>query len=87
MSIPLVVWGSKFVMLLLERFSWTVLLGGGLLGYLAGEMIDTDRAVGPFLHLTLHFPDHYLPYICIVLVMVIGKWLGWRAQNKGALRP
>lgn len=82
MSIPLVVWGSRVVIVLLERFSWAVLLGGGLLGYLAGEMIDTDGAIGPILHVNLHFPEHYLPYICVVVVMVIGKWLALRNQQK-----
>lgn len=82
MSIPLVVWGSKIVMLMIERFSWMILLGGGLLGYLAGEMIDTDGGVGPFLHVTLDFPDHYMPYICVVLVVSIGKWLNWRQKQR-----
>ena len=82
MSIPLVVWGSKIVMIMIERFSWTILLGGGLLGYLAGEMIDTDTGVGPILHGSLQFPEHYMPYICVVLVLVIGKWLTFRAAKK-----
>ena len=78
MSIPLVVWGSKIVMVIIERFSWTVLLGGALLGYLAGEMIDTDTGVGPLMHVSLGFPEHYMPYIGMVLVVTIGKWLVWR---------
>lgn len=82
MSIPLVVWGSKIVMLMIERFSWTILLGGGLLGYLAGEMIDSDSGVGPLLHVTLSFPEHYLPYIGVVLVISIGKWLVWRQGKR-----
>lgn len=82
MSIPLVVWGSKIVMVMIERFSWTILLGGALLGYLAGEMIDTDSGVGPLLHVSLGFPEHYMPYIGMVLVVSIGKWLVWRQGKR-----
>jgi len=31
--------------------------------------------VGPFLHDSLGFPEHYLPYIGVVLVLAVGKWL------------
>lgn len=82
MSIPLVVWGSKIVMMMIERFSWMILLGGGLLGYLAGEMIDTDSGVGPILHTDLNFPAHYMPYIGVVVVLAIGKWLVARQNRK-----
>lgn len=81
LSIPLVVWGSRIVMLMIDRFSWMIIIGGGLLGYLAGEMIDTDAGVGPLLHASLSFPEHYLPYICVVLVLVIGKWLSLRQKK------
>ena len=82
MSIPLVVWGSKVVMMMIERFAWTIMVGGGLLGYLAGEMIDTDTGVGPFLHDSLGFPEHYLPYIGVVLVLAVGKWLVVRSERR-----
>lgn len=82
MSIPLVVWGSRIVMLMIERFAWTILLGGALLGYLAGEMIDTDTGVGPLLHVSLGFPEHYLPFICLVFVLAVGKWLVWRQEKR-----
>ena len=42
-SIPLVVVGSQLIMKLIERFPWLVVAGGGLLGYIAGEMIVDGR--------------------------------------------
>ncbi len=44
LSIPLVVWGSGVLARLMERFRWIVWLGGGVLGYVAGEMIFKTRS-------------------------------------------
>ena len=44
-SIPLVVVGSQLIMKLIERFPSLVVAGGGLLGYIAGEIAIEDAAV------------------------------------------
>ncbi len=46
LSIPIVVWGSGLLARLMARFTWIIWLGGGVLGYVAGEMILNDAAVG-----------------------------------------
>ena len=38
-SIPIVIMGSQIITPLLRRFPWLVYVGGGLLGYIAGEMV------------------------------------------------
>jgi predicted tellurium resistance membrane protein TerC len=81
LSIPLVVWGSKIVLTLMQRFPWIVVAGGGLLGYLAGEMIQTDPVAAPF-WATLGTPPHLLAWVGVVLVIGIGKVLTWRMANK-----
>jgi YjbE family integral membrane protein len=45
LSLPIVVGGSGLVATLMNRFGWVVALAGGVLGYVAGEMIVEDRAV------------------------------------------
>jgi YjbE family integral membrane protein len=45
LSLPLVVWGSGLLARLMNRFPWIVWLGGGVLGYVAVEMIFDDRWV------------------------------------------
>jgi YjbE family integral membrane protein len=42
LSIPIVVWGSGLLARLMNRFAWIIWLGGGVLGYVAGEMILAD---------------------------------------------
>ena len=81
LSIPLVVWGSKIVLTLMQRFPWIVVAGGGLLGYLAGEMIQTDPVAVP-LWASLGTPPHLLAWVGVVLVIGIGKVLTWRMANK-----
>jgi YjbE family integral membrane protein len=45
LSIPLVVWGSALLSKLMARFVWIIWLGGGVLGYVAGDLIIKDPTV------------------------------------------
>jgi YjbE family integral membrane protein len=45
-SIPLIVFGSTLLIRVMERLPFIITLGAGLLGFLAGEMLLTDPAVG-----------------------------------------
>ena len=59
-SIPVVVWGSTLVLALIERFSFIITLGAGLLGYLGGAMMVsdptlTDRLAAALPSKLLHF--------------------------------
>jgi len=49
LSIPIVVLGSSLVMTLIKKFPWLVVAGGGLLGYIAGEMAIRDSAAAGLL--------------------------------------
>lgn len=44
-SIPIIVWGSQFVMKLMDRFPVIITAGGMLLGWIAGTMLVSDPAV------------------------------------------
>jgi YjbE family integral membrane protein len=44
LSLPLVVFGSALLSLLMDRWPWIIWLGGGVLGYVAGDMIMRDVA-------------------------------------------
>jgi YjbE family integral membrane protein len=48
-SIPIVIVGSQIIMKLIHRFPILVMAGGGLLGYVAGEMMVADPAIAPWL--------------------------------------
>jgi hypothetical protein len=44
-SIPIIVAGSKLVLAILNRFPVVVLLGGALIGWIAGSMMVTDPTI------------------------------------------
>jgi YjbE family integral membrane protein len=44
-SIPIIVWGSQFVIRLMDRFPIVITLGGMLLGWIAGTMAVGDPAL------------------------------------------
>ena len=48
-SVPIIVWGSRLVMALMDRFPLAITLGGGLLGWIGGDMMVTDIWIKPFL--------------------------------------
>jgi integral membrane protein, YjbE family len=45
LSIPIVICGSSLLARLMDRFRWIVWLGGGVLGWVAGDLAITDTLV------------------------------------------
>jgi YjbE family integral membrane protein len=74
-SIPLVVVGSQIIMKLIERFHWLVVAGGGLLGYIAGEIAIEDAAVKPWIDANAPVLHYLAPVAGIVIVVTVGVWL------------
>ena len=48
-SIPMIIAGAALIMMVLDRFPIFVWLGATLLGWIAGDVIETDPAIHPFL--------------------------------------
>jgi len=49
-SIPMIIAGAALIMVVLDRLPILVWLGALLLGWIAGDVIETDPAVQPWLH-------------------------------------
>jgi YjbE family integral membrane protein len=49
-SIPMIVAGAALIMMVLDRFPILIWLGAILLGWIAGDVIESDPAVQPLLH-------------------------------------
>jgi predicted tellurium resistance membrane protein TerC len=77
-SIPLIVWSSQLILRWMERWPWIVLLGAGLLGYVAGQMIFTDPGVIGLLPELPAWAARAAGAIGALLVVVIGRWLEQR---------
>lgn len=82
-SIPLIIFGSKIILKLMNRFPIIITLGAGLLGWVAGEMFLTDPAIHDFIE-KHHYLHNILPALGAAMVVGVGKYLGSRGRREGA---
>jgi len=87
LSIPLVIVGSQLIMKAIERFPILIVAGGGLLGYVAGEMAVTDTAIADWINANAHWLHWGLPVAGIVLVVGVARLLQARAGHKAVEPP
>ena len=73
LSLPLVVWGSGLLAKLMNRYPWIIWIGGGILGYVAGEMMLKD----PWMKDWLGELSDVLHYVVPVLLGLVLTGLGW----------
>jgi YjbE family integral membrane protein len=83
-SVPIIVWGSKVVMKLMDRFPVIVVIGAGLLGWIAGGMSVTDAASKEWVNANAAFLNWGAPVIGTLLVIAAGKRLAARTRAKTA---
>jgi YjbE family integral membrane protein len=81
-SVPIIVWGSKLVMKLMDRFPVVIVIGAGLLGWIAGDMVVTDVATRVWVDANAGFLHWLAPVLMALLVIVGGKWLAARTLVK-----
>lgn len=83
-SVPIIVWGSKLVMKLMDRFPIVIVIGAGLLGWIAGDMSVTDASTKEWVNVNAAFLHWFVPIFGALLVVIIGKRLAARTQAKMA---
>jgi YjbE family integral membrane protein len=81
MSVPIVIVGSGILATLMNRYPAIIWVGGGVLGFVAGEMLLDDRGVrwafGEAMSVALRMP--------VALVLAAGLTaIGWRLSGKHA---
>ena len=79
-SIPIVVWGSKLVLTLMDRFPVVITLGAALLGWIAGGMLLTDPAIPSLVAASIPYANYVFSITGALLVVIVGKWLGSRRE-------
>lgn len=68
-SVPVIVWGSTLFIKLINKYTWIIYLGSGVLAYTAGKMITGEMAFKPF------FEDNkaiYWLFLIVVIILTIG---------------
>jgi YjbE family integral membrane protein len=79
LSIPLIVFGSRLVLTVLNRFPALVVAGAALLGWLAGEIMTGDVLVVKLFPEVGHGAQRIAAVIGAALVVAVGTWLKRRA--------
>jgi len=82
-TIPLILFGAAMIMKLMERFPILIIIGAGLLGYVAGEMATSDPLVKAF------FEEHSIlerivPIVGALFVVITGKVIERRHKARAA---
>ncbi len=74
-SIPMVVYGAKMLIKLIERFPIIVPAGAALIGFIGGEVIVTDKAFELWLMREAAWLHHLAPVLGAVMVIVVSRVL------------
>lgn len=77
-SIPIIVWGSQLVLKLMDRFPVIIVLGGMLLGWIAGGMIQSDPGLEDYLPQTDAW-QYGMSIAGALLVLAIGQLMKARS--------
>jgi YjbE family integral membrane protein len=81
LSLPLVVFGSALLSLCMERWPWVIWLGGGVLGYVAGDMIMRDASEWVT---TSHGWSVAVSLTLGAIIAALGWWFQ-RSERRGAI--
>jgi YjbE family integral membrane protein len=83
LSIPFVMFSSNLLVLLMDRYPWTMYLGAAILGKVGGEMMITD----PFVQRMLR-PSQAMFYaaeaVAMAGILVVGRILTEPSRNAGS---
>jgi YjbE family integral membrane protein len=77
-SIPLIIYGSTLLLKLMNRYPVIITIGGGILGWVAGEMAVTDPVLASWVEANAHWMHEAIPAAGAVFVVILGKWLAAR---------
>jgi YjbE family integral membrane protein len=87
LSIPIVLFCSALIAMLMNRYPWLVLLGGLILGKVAGELIVTDALVLHRLEPYAKTAEWVFPLFLAVAILVMARWKELSARLSGRRQP
>jgi len=83
-TVPVILFGSALLMKLMERFPVFILVGAGLIGWVAGEMIISDPSIKPWIETNAEFLHWDSPIAFTIIVIGTGKILERIAARKAS---
>jgi YjbE family integral membrane protein len=80
-SIPLIIFGSQLILKIMGRFPIIIVIGAGLIGWIAGDVGITDPAVHHWVEPYGHWIDYAAKICGAAFVIGLGKLLASRAER------
>ncbi len=80
LSIPIVIWGSGLLARLMNRWPVIIWVGGGVLGWVAAEMILKDPVVVGWLGSWVAILHWVWPAVMAIFVTLLGWWSATRTK-------
>jgi YjbE family integral membrane protein len=81
-SVPIIIWGSKLILLFLERYPALVYIGAGILAYTAAHMILKEEVVANLIGNNSLLEATLI--ICIILGVIIAGWMTNQFRTRSA---
>ncbi|MBU8906914.1 TerC family protein [Desertibacillus haloalkaliphilus] len=76
-SVPIIIWGSKLILVLFEHFPFIIYIGAGILAFTAARMISHEEMLAPL------FASHPLLLYSFQAIVVCGVLLaGWLSNQQ-----
>ena len=81
LSVPIIIGGSALILRLMERFPAIITLGGGLLGWLGGDLIVNDNILALVGFDSLAFNPKIAAVAGAVFVVALGKFIATKNKS------
>ena len=75
LSVPIIIWGSALILRLMERFPIIITAGAGLLGWLGGGLMISDKLLAEFTAPSLPVTPTIAATVGTIFVIAIGRFL------------
>ena len=75
LSVPIIIWGSALILRLMERFPFIITAGAGLLGWLGGGLMISDKLLAEFNASSLPVTPTIAAIVGTIFVIAVGRFL------------
>ena len=75
LSVPIIIWGSALILRLMERFPIIITAGAGLLGWLGGGLMISDKILAEFTASSLPVTPTIAATVGTIFVIAVGRFL------------
>ncbi|WP_206435528.1 TerC family protein [Siminovitchia acidinfaciens] len=85
-SIPIMIYGSVFIVKAIEKYSWIAYIGSGILAWTAGEMILRDKLIQGITEISNQTETYLATGGITVFILLAGYMTNKRGQAKRKVR-